>query len=123
VLLIRDSYGKWGFPKGHVEAGEGAERAALRETVEETGLRDLRLVSPLETISWYFQWQGSLVHKTCHYFLMESPGGETAPQEAEGITACAWETFDRAEALIPYRNARRVLARAREQAGAMRANT
>jgi 8-oxo-dGTP pyrophosphatase MutT (NUDIX family) len=122
VLLIRDSYGKWGFPKGHVEAGEHADHAALRETAEETGLRDLRLVSPLETISWYFQWQGSLVHKTCHYFLMESPGGDTAPQAAEGITACAWETFDSAESLIPYRNARSVLRRARELADAMRVN-
>ena len=30
-LLIRDSYANWGFPKGHLEAGERADEAALRE--------------------------------------------------------------------------------------------
>jgi hypothetical protein len=31
ALLIKDSYGNWGFPKGHVEPGETLEGAALRE--------------------------------------------------------------------------------------------
>ena len=35
-LLIRDSYQNWGFPKGHLESGERAEEAALREVREET---------------------------------------------------------------------------------------
>ena len=30
-LLIRDSYRNWGFPKGHLEPNEPADRAALRE--------------------------------------------------------------------------------------------
>ena len=36
-LLIRDSYQNWGFPKGHLEAGEQPDAAALREVAEETG--------------------------------------------------------------------------------------
>jgi len=31
-------YGRWGFPKGHIEAGENFLDAAKRETEEETGL-------------------------------------------------------------------------------------
>ncbi len=115
VLLIRDSYGKWGLPKGHVEDGEGPDVAAVRETAEETGLADLRLIGPIDTIKWRFQWRGSLVYKTCHFFLMESATEETSPQLAEGITACRWETFDRATELIPYANAREVLRLARER--------
>ena len=38
VLLIRDSYENWGFPKGHIEQGEVPEVAAVREVREETGL-------------------------------------------------------------------------------------
>lgn len=115
VLLIRDSYGKWGFPKGHVEEGEAADVAAARETAEETGLLDLRVLAPLDTIKWRFQWRGALVRKTCHFFLMESDTEATAPQLAEGITACRWTTFDRANELIAYANARDVLRQARER--------
>ena len=42
-LLIRDSYGNWGFPKGHLETGERPEDAALREVREETGLDHVRV--------------------------------------------------------------------------------
>jgi len=34
-LLIRDSYGHWGFPKGHVERGERSDAAALREVMDD----------------------------------------------------------------------------------------
>ena len=115
VLLIRDSYGKWGFPKGHLKDGEPADRAAARETAEETGLSDLRVLEPLDTIKWRFQWRGQLVYKTCHFFLMESETEATSPQLAEGITACRWTTFDRAHELIGYANARDVLRQARER--------
>ena len=120
VLLIRDSYGKWGFPKGHLKEGETADSAAARETAEETGLDDLRILEPLDTIKWRFQWRGQLVHKTCHFFLMESETEATAPQLAEGITACRWTTFDRANELIAYANARDVLRQARERITSLR---
>ena len=38
-LLIANLKGIYGFPKGHVEAGETEEQTALREIREETGLR------------------------------------------------------------------------------------
>jgi 8-oxo-dGTP pyrophosphatase MutT (NUDIX family) len=120
VLLIRDSYGKWGFPKGHLENGEAADVAAARETAEETGLNDLRVLDALDTIKWRFQWRGQLVHKTCHFFLMESETEATSPQLAEGITACRWTSFERAHELIAYANARDVLQRARERIASLR---
>lgn len=40
VLLVhRDRYDDWTFPKGKLDPGESHRRAALREVEEETGLR------------------------------------------------------------------------------------
>ena len=113
-LLIRDSYQNWGFPKGHLESGERAEDAALREVREETGIDDLALRGRIETIDWYFRFRGQLIHKVCHFYLMETSQATTNPQHAEGITACRWVSYDDARTAISYANARKVLGRAYE---------
>src|SRR5690348_14389449 len=112
-LLIRDSYKNWGFPKGHLETGEEPDAAALREVSEETGLSDLSLRGLIDTIDWHFRFRGRLIHKSCHFFLMETAESSTSPQRTEGITACRWLRFDEAEELISYANARDVLRKAR----------
>jgi 8-oxo-dGTP pyrophosphatase MutT (NUDIX family) len=114
-LLIRDSYKNWGFPKGHVEKDEAPKAAALREVAEETGLTELDVRAELATIDWYFRAKGTLVHKVCAFYLIESATGETCPQRTEGITDCRWLRYDEAARLVSYANARRVL----EQAYAM----
>lgn len=113
-LLIRDSYRNWGFPKGHLEAGEQPETAAVREVGEETGLKDLAIRGLVDTIEWDFRFRGDLIHKVCHFFLMESGRSRTSPQRTEGITACRWSTFREAERMVAYRNAREVLRRAND---------
>lgn len=113
-LLIRDSYHNWGFPKGHLEEGETADAAAMREVAEETGLGDLRLRGEIETIDWFFRFRGRLIHKVCHFYLMQTESAATFPQRDEGITACRWEPFERACSLVSYDNARAVLRRAFE---------
>lgn len=113
-LLIRDSYQNWGFPKGHVESGERPEQAAVREVSEETGLGELTVRGSIDTINWFFRFRGQLIHKYCHFYLIETAESETSPQRAEGITACRWTNFGEAESLISYANAREVLRRAQE---------
>lgn len=108
-LLIRDPYRNWGLPKGHIEGGESPEEAALREVEEETGLRGLQVVTQLPTIDWYFRDRGTLIHKFCHFFLLESPGGEAVPQHDEGITACTWRGIEEALSTVSYANAREVM--------------
>ena len=111
-LLIRDSYDNWGFPKGHVERDEAPERTALREVEEETGLHGLLLRDAIETIDWYFRFRKRLIHKVCHFYLMESARAETSPQREEGITECRWLPVGEALERISYANARGVLERA-----------
>jgi len=114
-LLIRDSYRNWGFPKGHLKAGEPPADAAQREVAEETGLHDLVVHGPIRVIDWYFRFRGKTIHKFCHFFLFESKQGDCVPQTEEGITDCAWYATEAASRTISYDNARAVL----EQAAAM----
>lgn len=113
-LLIRDSYGNLGFPKGHLEKGEPPDQAALREVIEETGVDKPALRGHVDTIDWYFRFRGRLIHKICHFYLMETESDQTSPQRAEGITECQWVPFDDAFAAVSYANARHVLKRANE---------
>ena len=113
-LLIRDSYRNWGLPKGHLEAGEGPECAALREVAEETGLGELAVEGQIEVIDWYFRFRGRLIHKVCHFYLMRTDCTDTCPQRSEGITACRWAAFEEAVSLVSYANAREVLRRAQQ---------
>jgi 8-oxo-dGTP pyrophosphatase MutT (NUDIX family) len=109
VLLIKDPYGKWGLPKGHLEGAEDPPTAGLREVGEETGLGDLELGPKLRTIDWYFRLRGQLIHKHCTFFLMLSDAGDPVPEEAEGITECRWIPLFEAIDSVEYENAREVV--------------
>ena len=75
--MVKDSYGKWTFPKGHVKRGESYEDAAEREIHEEVGLKDLRFVKELGKIDIWFRdryvFKGRLIHKFIYYYLFEVP--------------------------------------------------
>ncbi len=115
-LLIRDPYEHWGFPKGHLEGEESPAEAAFRETAEETGLADLRMLGPIRIIDWHFRFKGRYIHKFCHFFLLESPAAEVVPQLEEGITDFRWLALEEALEQLSYDNARGVLKRAGEMA-------
>ncbi len=117
IGLIKDSYHKWTFPKGHLEKGETPAQAALRETHEEMGLKRLRLVAPLGSISIKFKDRfvhvGETVQKRIDFFLMETPAGERGkPQRGEGINEIRWVPFRQAVRAASYKNVQPIIKKA-----------
>lgn len=111
--LIKDGYGKWTFPKGHIEEGESLEIAALEEVKEETGLRDLAIRGPLGTnILQVNPKQGQAYEKPVHYFLIETTDTELTPQEAPEITDASWFSQDDVVARVDYDDAKEMLGKA-----------
>ena len=73
---------RWGLPKGAVSEGETSEQAALREVLEETGLR-AEIVRPLDTIEYFFRAGDTLIRKRVDFYLMRYVDGKLTPQLSE----------------------------------------
>ena len=96
----------WSLPKGHLEAGESAEDAAVREVEEETGIRG-RVVAPLGTIDYWFVAEGRRIHKTVHHYLLEASGGELSDEDIE-VDEVAWVPLDELRERLAYAGERRL---------------
>lgn len=82
---------KWDLPKGKVDRKETLEAAALREVEEETGVKDLNIIKPLETTYHIFKRNGRHRIKITYWFEMKtSYNGKLEPEEIEGITKVEW---------------------------------
>lgn len=89
IMLIEDRYGRWSLPKGKQEEGETLVETALREILEETGIRG-RVVNRLMTI--YYQYNNPALgqmDKEVHYFLVEKVSGSVHVQ-IEEIRSVHW---------------------------------
>ena len=114
LISHRDRRGRvvWSLPKGHVEAGETFEEAAVREVFEETGVR-AEVVASLRPVEFNFLAEDRVVHKTVHHFILQAVGGEISSDSPEVLTA-EWVEWDRAVVRLAYRDERRLLRQAHE---------
>ena len=97
--MLKDSFGNWSFPKGHVRSGEAFSQAAAREINEELGIGKVKFIKSLGKIDiWFrdrFVFKGKLVHKFIYYFLFEVPSHTRlikpqTKEKGERIQAVAW---------------------------------
>ena len=108
-LLVRSNEGFWGFPKGHVEAGETERETAAREIREETGLC-VRFVDGFREETAYRLVRGGApaVQKRVVYVLAEYKNQRYRAQKAE-ISDIALLDFTAALSALHADDLRRVL--------------
>lgn len=72
LLLIRPGRDEIRLPKGHIDAGEAPESAALREVREETGYAQLELLADLGEQLVTFLLGDLTIQRAERYFLMRT---------------------------------------------------
>ena len=111
-LLIANPSGIWGFPKGHMEAGETERETALREIKEETGL-DVQFLGNFRAADEHALLREGRpdVTKQITYFLAEYMGQSFRPQPGE-ISQISLMTFEEALDAFQYESSKRILREA-----------
>ena len=85
VLVCRDKKGGYAYlPGGHVEFGETAERALIRELEEESGLK-VRAGACALVHEHFFEQKGTKRHEVTLVFHMEHAGSDEALEGVKSL--------------------------------------
>lgn len=107
VLLIQQTEGHWGFPKGHMELGETEIETAKREVKEETNI-DVEINKDKRYVLEYTTDKG--IFKEVVLFIAKKINGDERYQASE-IKTMEWLTYKDAIDRITYDNTRELLKR------------
>jgi diadenosine hexaphosphate hydrolase (ATP-forming) len=109
ILLVtsKKQPGFWIFPKGHIEAGETAAEAGVRETQEEAGVTG-ELLGPVGAPLEY-DWNGK--RYSVQYFLIRA----TAEAQATDGRTVVWLPFEEALTRLSFDDSGRLLREARSR--------
>lgn len=102
ILLIQDAKNRWTIPKGHIEPGETARQTAEREIKEETGLKQMKVMSWLGKINFRYRRQSSLVLMSTQIYLVKALGDTNDLTKEEWMNGIKWMSSNEALDLIEY---------------------
>ena len=102
VLLIQDSKGRWTIPKGHIEPGETAKMTARREIEEETGLKNINILTWLGKIHFKFRRLDKLVLMTTQIYLVQAMDAHEMPIGEKWMRGIRWFSFTDALNTVEY---------------------
>jgi 8-oxo-dGTP pyrophosphatase MutT (NUDIX family) len=100
----------WTLPKGHTEPGETIEQTAKRELLEETGIREVKLIDDVRFSTEYvFTHQGTRINKTVVYLLGVCASTHTHISLPQEIADVGWFTFTEALEKVTHDTVKSVL--------------
>ena len=89
LIIYRRGY--WDLPKGKIDPGEKKKAAAIREVIEETGIKNVTLHKKL--ITTYHTYRGvnkKRILKKTFWYTMSAQKAPLVPQKEEGIKKAEW---------------------------------
>ena len=110
ILLLKKYNGDWVLPKGRLEKGENIKSAALREVLEETGVKG-EIINYIGAVHYNYKnlKEDELVSKTVHWYLMRSSSMDCTPQRREGFIDAMYVHIDKAKNLVRYTDERKII--------------
>jgi 8-oxo-dGTP pyrophosphatase MutT (NUDIX family) len=105
VITAKKNTHHWVLPKGHIDPGETPAEAALREVLEETGVK-ARIIKPLGVSRIQTAPPSILIL----FFLMEYLGEIRKSENRQK----RWCSFDEGIRLLSFQNARNLITKAHE---------
>ena len=102
----------WTFPKGHPEAKETDEQAALREVQEETGW-EAKILRHLMDVRYFYVHKDTKYKKRVRWFFM-APARKIGEFNPDEILDCEWIPLDEAQMRITYETDKKLLEKLRE---------
>ena len=115
ILLLKKYNGDWVLPKGRIEKGEEVEATALREVLEESGVK-AEIIKYIGEINYSYKnlQENEIVSKTVHWFLMKSNSMDCFPQRKEGFIDAMYVHIDKAKTLVRYDDEKKMIKKGLE---------
>ena len=111
VLLIQQTQGHWGFPKGHVEGNETEEETAIREVKEETNI-DI-IIDKTKRYSIEYELNNGEMKEAV--FFIAKPINDIIKKQEEEILNIEWIGIDKVVEKLTFENTREVFRKAMKE--------
>lgn len=110
ILLLKKYNGDWVLPKGRVEKDEELRDTALREVLEESGVKaEIDRYIGMAHYKYRNLQANKMVYKVVHWYLMKCNSMDCVPQKKEGFVDALFVHIDKATNIVRYKDEKNII--------------